>query len=241
MKTRELDSIEPRSNKCLSSSSVRGMFRISVAESFPRYRMLAPHSLNSGIDDESSSRPRISHCRTGAFTPCGYRGLIPAETILEERYAGRVTEGWEGKASVWPRSRLTRWTHYHSSIWGTFGRSDQWLSIPCNGVRSDIRHRGTPCQGRYNWSTLSSFSSPSFPNPTARWKRSRATRGSVLAPREKPYPTMWKDHTGIGTSGECAGGGIRERRVCKGREGGRGERERDRGESRSAFGTWPRS
>lgn len=41
------------------------------------------------------------------------------------------------------RSRLTRWTHYHSSIWGTFSRSDQWLSISCNGIRSDIRHRGT--------------------------------------------------------------------------------------------------
>ena len=36
--------------------------------------------------------------------------------------------------------RLTRRTHYHSSIWGTFVPSDQWLSIPRNGQRPDISH-----------------------------------------------------------------------------------------------------
>jgi len=143
------NSIDPRGNKCLGSS-VCGMFRISAAESFPRYRELASHSLNSGIDDESSSQSRISHRRrTGAFTPVrisrfNSRRNDPGKE--EEKLDGEVTEGWrrdrrEGRA--WPHSRLTRWTHYHSSIWGTFGQSDQWLSIPCNGVRSDIRHRGT--------------------------------------------------------------------------------------------------
>lgn len=205
------------------------MFRISTAESFPRYRELAPHSLNSGIDDESSSWPRISHRRrTGAFSPVrisrfNSRRNDPGKE--KEKLDGGAAEGRRGdrrEGRAWPRSRLTRWTHYHSSIWGTFGRSDQWLSIPCNGVRSDIRHRGTLYQGRYNWSTLSPLlpppppGCPSFPYPTVRWKRSRATRGSVLARREKRIQRRgrtadWnRSFEGFG-----ARGSVRERQACK--------------------------
>lgn len=73
------------------------MFRTSTVESFPRYRELAPHSLNSGIDDESSSRPRISHRRrTGAFTLVrisrfNSRRNDPGKE--EEELDGGVTEG----------------------------------------------------------------------------------------------------------------------------------------------------
>ncbi|KYM95590.1 hypothetical protein ALC62_13705, partial [Cyphomyrmex costatus] len=42
IKTRELDSIEPRCNKCLDFSFVRGMFRISAARS--HFRSVWPRS-----------------------------------------------------------------------------------------------------------------------------------------------------------------------------------------------------
>lgn len=99
------------------------------------------------IPASTMNRPcaSISHRtrrRTGAHTRRISRFNSRRNDPGREEKRERVTEdGRRGEGGN--RSRLTRWTHYHSSIWGTFSRSDQWLSIPCNGIRSDIRHRGT--------------------------------------------------------------------------------------------------
>lgn len=191
------------------------------------------------------NRPRSPAFHTVAaqvhLLPYGYRGLIPAEKRKRNSTGKRRRGdgGIGGKGRAWPRSRLTRWTHYHSSIWGTFGRSDQWLSIPCNGVRSDIRHRGTLYQGRYNWSTLSPPPSPvrlplfSLPNCTL--KMFSNDTGKHACSKSEAYPTTWKDHTGIGASrGFGARGRVRERQARK--DGGMEKegRERNRGEERES-------
>lgn len=160
----------------------------------------------------------------------GYRGLIPAETILEERRSERVTEDGrkgEGRGEGGNRSRLTRWTHYHSSIWGTFSRSDQWLSIPCNGIRSDIRHRGTRARAVITGALPSPPGSRSLCCNAG--NVSRTTQGSVFA-RRGSYPTTWKDRAVI-DAGEQRRKIDAERRWEGGGENGKGgqgrERERD--------------
>lgn len=143
------------------------------------------------------------------------------------------------------RSRLTRWTHYHSSIWGTFSRSDQWLSIPCNGIRSDIRHRGTRARAVIT-GALPSLLPPRFPLSVLqrRQRFSNDTGKRVCSKRIVPNnvegPRCYR----------C--GGAKEKDRCgkamggRGREWKRGTRERERekeiwrGGQRSWYGTWPR-
>lgn len=90
--------------------------------------------------------------------------------------------GWRSERVV---VALTRRTHYHSSIWPTFRRSDQWLSIPCNGPSSDIRHRATTGRdgGRGGGRVITGAAPVSPPIvPSCLSSHSPATEGRVVSP-----------------------------------------------------------